>query len=132
MNLKKRLNDIYKETNINKVKNIMQQCDECSKGVLKKQKVDYMLLGHNLGTFDALVCSVCTETIFEGDTFGLIEQRAKEKGLWGISAKTRIGTSGNALDVKIPKQVVSFLRLKKGQEVLIEPVDEKRFQVQII
>ncbi len=108
------------------------QCDECNKGVLRKQKVDYKLLGQNLGEFDALVCSVCSETIFTGDTFQKIELIAKEKGLWGISAKTRIGTSGNALDVKIPRSVVSFLNLKKGQEVFIEPIDGKRFQVEII
>ncbi len=89
-------------------------------------------MGQNLGLFDALVCNECHETIFTGDTFQQIEQIAKERGIWAISAKTRIGTSGNALDVKIPKSVVSFLNLKKGQEVCIEPIDEKRFQVEII
>ena len=52
--------------------------------------------------------------------------------VWGIAAKTRIGTSGNALDVKVPKAIVNFLKLRKGQEVIIEPIDEKRFQVGII
>ncbi|MBI2668637.1 hypothetical protein HYX14_02230 [Candidatus Woesearchaeota archaeon] len=108
------------------------KCDECGKGMLRESKVDYILLGQNLGKFDALVCDHCQETIFLGETLDLIEQKAKEKDLWGIAAKTRIGTSGNALDVKLPKQIVNFLHLKKGQEVLIEPIDQKKFQVAIM
>lgn len=108
----------------------MKQCDEC-KGRLEKKKIDYMLLGVNLGKFDATVCSSCRETLFEGTVFHDIEKKAKELGIWGIAAKTRIGTSGNALDVKVPKSIAQFLNLKKGQEVIIEPVDKKRFQVTI-
>src|SRR3989338_60400 len=110
----------------------MELCDECAKGILHEKKVDYILLGHNLGKYNALVCDHCQETIFAGDTFQLVEAKAKEKGIWGISGKTTIGTSGNALDVKIPKQVVDFLKLRKGQEVLVEPLDQRRFQVEIV
>ncbi len=109
----------------------MDRCDECGKGTLRKKKVDYILLGRNLGKYDALVCDACGETVFSGETFSLVEKKAKEKGLWGLAAKTRIGTSGNALDVKLPKLIIDFMHLEKGQEVLIEPVDEKRFQVNV-
>ncbi len=107
----------------------MQKCDECQKGTYQKKKVDYIQLGVNLGKFDALVCSHCNETIFEAKTFTEIEKKAKEHSLWGIGSKTKIGTSGNALDVKLPKSLIDFLNLKKGQEVTIEPLDKKRFQV---
>ncbi|MBI2671526.1 hypothetical protein HYX16_01190 [Candidatus Woesearchaeota archaeon] len=107
----------------------MEKCDECKKGFLKHEKIDYKLLGVSLGNFDALVCSFCGETLFEGRTFKLIEKAAKAKRLWGLNAKTRIGTAGNALDVRLPKAITQFLNLKKGQEVIIEPLDKKRFQV---
>lgn len=107
----------------------MEKCDECKKGKLVKKQVDYTLLGVNLGKFGALVCSSCGETLFEGGTFAEIEKIAKAKGIWGIAAKTRIGTSGNALDVKLPKSLVGFMHLKKGQEVSIEPLDQRRFQI---
>ncbi len=110
----------------------MVKCDECGKGAVKEKKVDYILLGQNLGRFDALVCDACSETVFSGETFGLVEKKAKEKGLWGLAAKTRIGTSGNALDVKLPKSIIDFMHIEKGQEVLIEPVDQRRFQVNIV
>lgn len=110
----------------------MEKCDECSKGTLQQKEVDYVLLGQNLGKFPALVCNFCDETTFLGETFELIEKKAKEKGILGIAAKTRIGTSGNDLDVKLPKSLVNLLKLKEGQEVLIEPIDEKKFQVGIL
>jgi len=109
----------------------MDVCDECKKGKMQKKKIEYTLLGVSLGTFDAHVCSFCDETIFEGKTFTEIEKAAKEKGVWAMAAKTRIGTAGNALDVRLPKQLVEFLNLRKGQEVVIEPVDKKRFQVTV-
>lgn len=110
----------------------MEKCDECGKGLMKEKKVDYLLLGQNLGKFDALVCDACNEIIFSGETFSLVEKKAREKGLWRLAAKTRIGTSGNALDVKLPKSIIDFMRLEKGQEVCIEPLDQKRFQVNVL
>ena len=109
----------------------MDKCDNCGKGNLERKNVEYNLLGSTLGNFEALVCSKCGETIFNGETFELIEKEAKKRGLWGLSAKTHIGTSGNALDVRLPKSIIEFLNLKKGQEVIIEPIDKKRFQVTI-
>ncbi len=108
------------------------KCDECEKGNLREKKVDYILLGQNLGKYEALVCDQCNETLFSAHTFSLVEKQAKERGLWGIAARTRIGTSGNALDVKLPKSLIDFMHLKKGQEVLIEPLNEKKFQVNVV
>ena len=109
----------------------MERCDICKKGTLEHKKIDYVLLGQNLGKFNALVCSSCNEILFEGEEFELIEKAAKAKEIWGLSAKTRIGTAGNALDVRIPQQIIKFLNLKKGQEVIIEPINKKKFQVTI-
>ena len=107
----------------------MPTCDECRKGKMIKKHIDYVLLGVKLGKFDAFVCQHCGETVFSGGTFAEIEKIAKAKGIWGLARKTRIGTSGNALDVKLPKSLVGFMHLEKGQEVTIEPVDQKKFQV---
>ncbi len=106
-------------------------CDECGKGKFVKKKVDYALAGVNLGKFDAWVCSNCKETIFEGKESIKIETKAKEQGIWGLAAKTRIGTSGTALDVKLPRAIVNFMKLKKGKEVIIEPIDKNKLQITI-
>lgn len=67
----------------------MQHCDECKKGLLQEKKVDYMLLGVNLGKYDALVCDSCHETIFTGEVFKAVEKKAREKGLWGLVDQKR-------------------------------------------
>lgn len=109
----------------------MERCDECGKGTMIKKKVAYAVLGASLGKFDALECSSCHGRIFPGPVFQEIEAAARAKGVWGIAAKTRVGTSGKSLDVRLPKQLVEFLEIRKGQEVLIEPMDKKKFIVSI-
>ena len=59
------------------------------------------------------------------------EKAAKQKGLWALEAKTRIGTSGTALDVKLPQKLVRFLGLKKGTDAMIKPIDRHRFEVEV-
>ncbi|MAG73799.1 hypothetical protein CL620_05755 [archaeon] len=110
----------------------MEKCDECKTGTIQNKEVEYILLGKNLGQYPAMVCNSCGQTLYTADVLDQVEAKARKLGIWGLAAKTRIGTSGNALDVKLPKAITNFLKLEKGQEVLIEPVDEKRFQVAII
>ena len=105
------------------------QCYECEKGELTKKKVEYFQYGISLGKFEAEVCKRCGEVFYHAGSAKKIEIEAKRKGVWGIGAKTRIGTSGTALDVKLPKAIVNFLGVKKGQEVTIEPIDKRKFQV---
>lgn len=107
------------------------KCYECNKVELKKAFVEYKQYGVPLGKFEAEVCRKCGEIFYSSDSAGKIEKEAKKKGLFGLGAKTRIGTSGTALDVKLPKALVNFFKLEKGQEVIIEPIDLNRFQVTI-
>lgn len=60
------------------VQSELMKCDECNKGTLHSKKVDYIFLGQNLGKYDALVCDHCDETIFSGETFELVEKKARE------------------------------------------------------
>ena len=108
------------------------KCYTCGKLDFIKKKVEYVQFGKSFGMFDALVCPKCNETIFEGAVSEQIEKKAKELGVWGLARKTRIGTSGSSLDVKLPKQIAEFLGLKKGQEVVIEPVRKNKIEITII
>ena len=55
------------------------ECINCEKATPVKRKVEYTQLGVSLGKFDALVCSSCGETLFEGSVSEQIEKKAKEK-----------------------------------------------------
>lgn len=108
------------------------KCYQCEKGDFVKKKVDFVQLGISLGKFEALVCPLCEETVFEGSVSKQIEVKAKELGIWGLARKTHIGTSGTSLDVKVPKSIVEFLKLRKGQEVIIEPSGKNKIEITII
>lgn len=108
------------------------QCYKCEKASFVKKKVDFVQLGISLGKFDALVCPVCGETVFEGSVSKQIETKAKEAGIWGLARKTHIGTSGSSLDVKVPKVIVEALKLKKGQEVIIEPIERNKLEITVV
>ncbi len=98
-------------------------------GRYEKKRVPYTFLGETLGNFEALVCHHCGETLFESAASAQIEAEVKGRGLWGLRARTKVAEVGNALDVRIPKSLSTFLSLKKGQEVIIEPLDRHRLQI---
>ena len=108
----------------------MNVCYICGKGKLERKKVSYLLLGEHLGKFEAEVCGVCGEQFFDEKADKEITRAAKEKGLWGIMTKTKIGQAGSTLDIRLPKKIIEFLNLKKGEEVTIYPDGKKRLIVE--
>ena len=107
------------------------KCYLCGKGKLVKKKVDYVLYGQPLGKYDAEVCSQCGEEFYDEKTFDKMTAKAKEKGLWGLQAKTKIGQSGTTLDIRLPKRIIDYLKLKKGKEVIVYPESKHRLVVEI-
>ncbi|HLC64906.1 MAG TPA: hypothetical protein VJI46_02145 [Candidatus Nanoarchaeia archaeon] len=106
------------------------KCEECG-GKIAKKNVDYSIFGTSLGKFPAEVCSKCGETCFEEETSRKMTQIAKERGLWKLETKTKIGKVGDALDVRFNKRLAEFLNLKKGEEVTIYPESKNRVVIEI-
>ena len=98
-------------------------------GNYEKKKIPYVFLGETIGTFEALVCRHCGETLFESEASDKIETEVKRRGLWGLRSRTKVSEVGNALDVCIPKSLAQFFSLKKGQEVILEPIDKNKLQI---
>ncbi|MBI4448993.1 hypothetical protein HY641_03135 [Candidatus Woesearchaeota archaeon] len=103
-------------------------CEECGGKIINK-KVDYMLLGQSLGKFDAQVCTTCGEVCYEEEVSKEMTRIAKEKGLWGLSATTKVGQTGDSLDVRLSKRIVDFVGIKKGTEVTIQPVNKHKIEI---
>ena len=106
------------------------KCYTCEKGTLKKKKVPFTMYGEKLGMFDAEVCTACNETFFSEEASDKIDAISKEKGFWGLEARTRVGKVGNAIDVKISKKLAEFAGLKKGEEVRVYPETKKRLIIE--
>jgi len=100
-------------------------CWECGKK-MRDKKVEYTLYGKMIGKFPAKVCEHCNETYFSEETSRKMTQIAKKKGLWGLQAKTKIGQAGSTLDIRLPKKIIEFFNLKKGEEVTMYPEDKNR------
>lgn len=105
------------------------KCTTCNMGTYQKKKVPYVFLGEAIGTFEALVCHHCGETLFEPGASEKIEAEVRSRGLWGLRARTKVAEVGNALDIRIPKSLARFLSLRKGQEVILEPIDKQKLQI---
>ncbi|MBI2667239.1 hypothetical protein HYX17_00540 [Candidatus Woesearchaeota archaeon] len=108
-----------------------EKCYICEKGNLKKERIEYNLYGISLGKFDALKCPKCSEIFFDEETSKKMTDIAKQKGLWGLEAKTKIGQAGTTLDIRLPRRLIEFLKLKKGKEVNIHPESRDRIVVEI-
>ena len=103
-------------------------CWECGKR-LKQQRVAYSLYGKKIGMFPAKVCGHCNETYFSEETSRKMTSIAKQKGLWGLQSMTKIGQAGSTLDIRLPKRIIKFFDLKKGEEVTIYPEDKNKMIV---
>lgn len=109
----------------------MVKCYLCEKGILEKKKVPYELVGEFIGNFDAEICPKCKEVFFDEETSRMISAATKEKGLWGLGARTKIGQAGSTLDIRLPKRIIDLLKLKKGEDIMIYPDTKKRLIVEL-
>ncbi|MBI3032270.1 YgiT-type zinc finger protein [Candidatus Woesearchaeota archaeon] len=112
----------------NKKNDEKNKCWECDNKMVEKQ-VDYILYGVAIGTFPALVCDHCNETYFSEETSRKITEITKQKGLWGLQARTKVGQAGNTLDIRLPKKIIEFTHLSKGAEVTITPENKNKIVI---
>ena len=105
------------------------KCMIFEKGKLEKSKVKEYMFGVYLGKFKAEVCNKCGESFTDSITTKKIEDAAKNKGLWGLSAITKITKTGNSLAIRIPKKVAEYLKFKNGKEAYLYP-DEKKLIIE--
>jgi|SRR3989338_2623089 len=101
------------------------KCPVCEEGELRKGKIKESMFGVYLGEFPAEICSKCNESFTDSETTRRIEEAARSKGIWGIGKKTKITRTGNSLAVRIPKQLVDYLKLKDGEEAFVHPEGNK-------
>jgi len=101
------------------------KCPICEEGTLKKGKIKESMFGTYLGEFPAEICTKCNESFTDSKTTKKIEETAKKKGIWGLGKKTKITRTGNSLAVRIPHNIVEFLKLNEGKEAYIHPEDDK-------
>lgn len=106
------------------------KCEECG-GKIVKKKIEFELYGESLGMFPAEVCDKCGEEIFDEETSDKIDEAAKEKGLWGLGAGTKIARVGSSMAVTINKKIVEYMGLEKGESVFVYPESKRKLVVEV-
>ncbi|MBI2666593.1 hypothetical protein HYX13_03200 [Candidatus Woesearchaeota archaeon] len=104
-------------------------CEECGGKVIEK-KVPFSLYGQELGMFPAEVCNGCGEEVFEENTSEEIDHIAKEKGLWGLEAQTKITKIGASYAVIINKKIAEFAGLEHGMPVHVHPESKGKIVIE--
>lgn len=107
------------------------KCPICD-GRMERMKVEYEYHGIRIGEFDADVCADCGEAFFTEEASDDIDRIAKEKGLWGMEVRSKVSYSGNSLIVRIPREIVEFLDLEKGDNIRIHPEGKRRLVVELV
>ena len=107
------------------------KCEECG-GKVARKEVEFKLYKESLGNFPAEVCLSCGEELFDEETSDRIDAAAKERGLLGLGAQTKLAQVGSSIAVTINKKIVNFMQLEKGEEVNVYPESKKRLVVEII
>ena len=105
------------------------KCLNCGSNSVKKKKVDFKVYGISLGKFEAEVCSKCGEEVFDEATSDKIDEVAKERGLWGLENRSKIGESGDGLVIRVNKKLADFLELEKGKEITLIPETKHKLNV---
>ncbi len=101
------------------------KCPICEKGTLRRVLEKSVMFGVDLGTYTAQGCTACRETFFDENAAKQIEQAAKRKGVWGLGTKTKISRSGNSLAIRIPKELVRYMKIREGRGVYVHPEKDR-------
>ncbi len=92
--------------------------------------VEHKEFGVLLGKFPAQVCA-CGEVYYNETTVEKIQEKSKKLGLFGLAKKAKIAKLGNSIAIRIPKEIVNFLNLKKGREVIIFPETKHDLKIHV-
>ena len=111
-------------------KEMKATCPVCS-GSMSRKRVPYWFGNISLGEFEADVCGKCGEAFYTEEASDQIDRQAKKMGVWGIGKKVVIGQSGNALIVRIPKEIAELYKIHKSASALISPEGRNRICIEI-
>lgn len=101
-------------------------------GVLKESQCEVEFFGIDFGVRNCEVCTECGSEYLDDETLKEIEEEVKIKKLFGLEKEIAITKSGNSLVLRIPPEIVKFLKVKYKDLVRLFPVDKKRMEIELI
>lgn len=100
-------------------------------GRLKKSLTEVEFFGIDFGLKDAEVCTECGSEYLSQEVMEELEAEVRKRGLFGLEKRGRVAKSGNSLVIRIPKEIVKSLKLKRDLPITIYPSDSKKLIVEV-
>jgi hypothetical protein len=80
------------------------RCPVCH-GKFERKEVDYACGGISLGTFEADICQQCSIEFFTAEASFEIDDRARERGIWGFGVDPSKHYAGDTVRWDLPGNV---------------------------
>lgn len=100
-------------------------------GKLKKSVTEVEFFGIDFGIKPANICTKCGSEYISQEVMEEIEAEVKRRGLFGLEKRGRVAKSGNSLIIRIPKEIVASLKIKRNLPVLIYPSERRKLVVEL-
>ncbi|MFQ6071814.1 MAG: hypothetical protein ACE5KT_03830 [Methanosarcinales archaeon] len=99
---------------------------------MKEDNIEEEIFGISLGRYKAEICDNCFESFVDENTMLEIEKKARELGIWGLAKKIKVVRVGNSLAVRLPTDIVKFMKLHEGKEIFLHPEGTTKITLEII
>ncbi|MBI5227752.1 hypothetical protein HY988_04150 [Candidatus Micrarchaeota archaeon] len=108
---------------------VCKKCNqEMKKAVLEEYEYEEGVLLKNV---EAVVCPKSEDFLFTEEQLEVVEKRSAAMKAHLFRFKRKLTVSGRSLVFNIPEDIVRHMKLKKGQDIDLRPLDDKRFIIEI-
>lgn len=111
------------------VKKIEFPCPCGGKLTWKKEQV--IEQGVDCGLLDIELCNKCGEKYYPDETMGIIEQKLKAKGLWGVQRKeVKFWKTGSTVTIRLPTELADKLKLQEIERGYVYQEGEHKLAIE--
>ena len=99
-------------------------------GKVKWEKEKVIQDGIDCGILDIEICEKCGSKYFPEESMEIIEDKLKEKGLWGSRKEIKIWKSGGSVVIRLPSELSKSLDLDKVKKGFVYTEGKKKISIE--
>lgn len=100
-------------------------------GRLKQSFTEVEFLGIDFGVKRANTCTDCGSEFLPHEIMEEIESEVKRRGFFGLERRGHVAKSGNSLVIRIPREIVESLKIKRDLPFIIYPSEPGKLIVEV-
>ena len=95
-------------------------------GKVKWAKEKVVQDGIDCGILDVEICEKCGSKYFPENSMEIIENKLKEKGIWGARKEIKVWKSGESVVIRLPTEISRSMELSKVKKGYIYPEGKRK------